>query len=142
MAKKKQEKEKHVSNEVDLGITTYRTLNKLANVHVRNLVEFITVQHKNRGAGEFVIMLLLCDLLETMGHNPIEVSDTLRHYFEYRHGSYIPDVGNMSVRDGIVYIGDEAQPSTLFYTAIEEKKSFLEAQAEWFVMSENKGKEE
>ncbi|MBR3648381.1 MAG: hypothetical protein IKN59_08360 [Paludibacteraceae bacterium] len=141
MAKKKQEKEKQVSNEVDLGITTYRTLNKLANAHVKSLADFIADQHHNRGGGEFVIMMLLCDLLETMGHNPIEVSDTFRHYLEYRHGSYIPDVGKVSMRKGIVYIGDEAQPSTLFYTAIKEDKSFIEAQAEWFDMSDNDGKE-
>ena len=143
MAKKKQEKEKQVSNEVNLGITTYRTLNKLANAHVKSLADFIADQHHNRGGGEFVIMMLLCDLLETMGHNAMEVSDTFRHFLEYRHASYISEVGNMSMRNGIVYIGDEAQPSTLFYTAGEkEKKSFLEAQAEWFEMSENDGKEE
>ena len=142
MEEKKQKKEKHVSNEVNLGITTYRTLNKLANAHVESLAEYIGDQHKNRGAGEFVIMLLLCDLLEKMGHNAIEVSDTFRHYLEYRHASFVSDVGNISMRKGIVYIGDEAQPSTLFYTAIEEKKSFLDAQAEWFDMSNNGGKEE
>ena len=143
MEKKKQEKEKQVSNEVNLGITTYRTLNKLANAHVRSLADFIGDQHKNRGAGEFVIMMLLGDLMEAMGHNAIEVSENFRHYLEYRHGSFVSDVGNMSMRKGIVYIGDEAQPSTLFYTAIEkEDKSFLEAQEEWFNRSNNGGKEE
>ncbi len=144
MEKKKQKKEKQGSSEVNLGITTYRTLNKLANAHVRSLAEYIGDQHKNRGAGEFVIMLMLCDLMEKMGHNSIEISDTFRHFLEYRHASYISDVGNMSMRKGIVYIGDEAQPSTLFYTAGEkENKSFLEAQAEWFNRSDdNDGKEE
>ena len=141
MAKKKQEKEKQVSNEVDLGITTYRTLNKMANAHIRSLADFIADQHKNRDAGEFVIMLLLCDLMEKMGHNVLEVSVTFRHYLEYRHASFIPDVGNMSMRHGIVYIGDEAQPSTLFYDESEkEDKSFNEAQAEWF--NQVNGKEE
>jgi hypothetical protein len=143
MAKKKQEKEKQGSSEVNLGITTYRTLNKLANAHVRSLAEYIGDQHKNRGAGEFVIMMLLGDLMEAMGYNVMEVSDTFRHYLEYRHASFVSDVGNISMRKGIVYIGDEAQPSTLFYTAIEEEKSFLEAQAEWFNRSDdNDGKEE
>ncbi|MBR3648289.1 MAG: hypothetical protein IKN59_07880 [Paludibacteraceae bacterium] len=142
MAEKKQKKEKQGSSEVNLGITTYRTLNKLANVHVRSLADYIRDQHKNRGAGEFVIMLLLSDLIEKMGYNAIELSDTFRHFLEYRHASYIPDVGNVSMRKGIVYIGDEAQPSTLFYTAIKEDKSFLEAQNDWFNQSDNDGKEE
>ena len=143
MEEKKQKKVKQESNEVDLGIKTYRTLNKLANAHVRSLAEYIGDQHKNRGAGEFVIMMLLGDLMEAMGHNSIEVSDTFRHYLEYRHGSFVSEVGNMSMRHGIVYIGDEAQPSTLFYTAREkEDKSFLEAQEEWFNMSINNGGKE
>ena len=143
MAEKKQKKEKHVSNEVNLGITTYRTLNKLANAHVESLADFIADQHKNRGAGEFVIMMLLCDLMEKMGHNVMEISDTFRHFLEYRHASFVCDVGNMSMHHGIVYIGDEAQPSTLFYTAIKENKSFLKAQDDWFYRSnDNDGKEE
>ena len=143
MAKKKQEKEKQESNEVNLGITTYRTLNKMANAYARSLAEYIGDQHKNRGAGEFVIMMLLGDLMEVMGYNAMEVSDSFRHYLEYRHGSFVSKVGNMSMREGIVYIGDEAQPSTLFYTAIEKGKSFLEAQDDWFNLTENNdGKEE
>ena len=142
MEKKKQKKEKQESNEVNLGITTYRTLNKLANAHVKSLAEYIGDEHKNRGAGEFVIMMLLGDLMEVMGHNVMEVSDTFRHFLEYRHASLVSDVGNISMCNGIVYIGDEAQPSTLFYTALQEDKSFLEAQEEWFNQSVNNGGKE
>lgn len=83
--------------------------------------------------------MLLCDVLEALGLNPIECSLALREFLVYFHGSLKSSMPGWYIEEGILYDGEgNVLPMDTMYEAREKGISFMEAAR----LSEREGEEE
>jgi len=107
----------------------YNMMGKLihSEVHdVKQLVEDWGTANYNM---EFVLLVLLCTVLEKMGHNPLEVCETLLKYQVYLHGTLSSERGGLRVEAGKVIDkkGKEVRGYEALYEARKKGKSFADA---------------
>ena len=89
-----------------------------------------------------VNQMLLCDMYEAMGKNPINYCRTLKYYYVYVHGSLESDLPGLRIEDGKVYDADGKEiPYPEMYAAREQGKTFNEALNEQYArdVAENGG---
>ena len=89
-----------------------------------------------------VNQMLLCDMYEIHGMNPINYCRTLKYYYVYVHGSLESDLPGLRIEDGKVYDADGKEiPYPEMYAAREQGKTFNEALNEQYArdVAENGG---
>ncbi len=123
-------------NKADIGVSA-RSLNMIAKMAASIISPFRDRTEKWSEAlyeQGFVVMTLLCTVLEAMGLNPLEECDLLLQYEVYLHGSMTSEEKGLYVEKGKVYDedGDEVPGYKAFYEAREKGKSFVQVQNEWY----------
>ncbi len=83
---------------------------------------------------EFVLLVLLCTVLEKLGYNPLEECETLLQYEIYLHGSITSEIDGLRLEKGKVFDKDdhEVPGYEIFYHAQKLGKSFKQVQNEWY----------